>query len=120
MTKSERMGCEVGRFLLPFASSYPFALRAFVVRRFRTALLSPTFSFLSAGSPSLQSTVQVTIDIVDVNDNAPIITPSSYVAGVMENLPSGQSVLRVGTLICRWKYCINLSYHTFMKPDSIK
>lgn len=37
----------------------------------------------------------MTINIVDVNDNSPIITTSSYVAGVKENLPSGQSVLRV-------------------------
>ena len=49
------------------------------------------------GSPALQSTVQVTINIVDINDNSPIITPSSYVAEVKENLPSDQSVLRVGT-----------------------
>ncbi|XP_078366665.1 protocadherin Fat 4-like [Oculina patagonica] len=50
------------------------------------------------GSPSLQSTVQVTINIVDVNDNSPIITPSSYVATVRENLPSGQSVLRLSVV----------------------
>lgn len=52
---------------------------------------------VSGGSPALQSTVQVTINIVDVNDNSPIITLSSYVAGVKENLPPGQSVLRVCT-----------------------
>lgn len=43
----------------------------------------------------MQSTVQVIINVVDVNDNPPIITPSSYVAEVKENLPPGQSVLRV-------------------------
>ena len=61
-------------------------------------------SSVSGGSPALQSTVQVTINIVDVNDNSPIITPSSYVAGVKENLPSGQSVLRVCTpkLACNY------------------
>ncbi|XP_068723113.1 protocadherin Fat 4-like isoform X1 [Montipora capricornis] len=47
------------------------------------------------GSPALQKTVQVTINIVDVNDNPPIISPSTYVAGVKENLPPGQSVLRL-------------------------
>ena len=36
--------------------------------------------------------------MVDVNDNSPVIIPSSYVASVKENLPSGQSVLRVGAL----------------------
>lgn len=51
--------------------------------------------FLAGGDPVLQSTVQVIINIVDVNDNPPIITASSYVAEVMENLPPGQSVLRV-------------------------
>ena len=59
---------------------------------------STVFNFFLGGSPSLQSTVQVTINIVDLNDNSPIITPSSYVAAVRENLPSGQSVLRVGTI----------------------
>lgn len=54
--------------------------------------------FFLGGYPSLQNTVQVTVNIVDVNDNSPIITPNSYVASVRENLPSGQSVLRVGTL----------------------
>lgn len=54
-------------------------------------------AFLSGGSPSLQSTVQVTINIADLNDNAPSIVSSSYIAGVLENLPSGQSVLRVST-----------------------
>ncbi|XP_067054992.1 protocadherin Fat 4-like [Acropora muricata] len=47
------------------------------------------------GDPALQSTVQVIINVVDVNDNPPIITPSSYVAEVKENLPPGQSVLRL-------------------------
>lgn len=54
--------------------------------------------FFLGGYPSLQNTVQVTVNIVDLNDNSPIITPNSYVASVRENLPSGQSVLRVGTL----------------------
>ena len=65
------------------------------------AYLSPSYwshSFFTGGHPSLQNTVQATINIVDVNDNSPIITPNSYVASVRENLPSGQSVLRVGTL----------------------
>lgn len=45
----------------------------------------------------MQSTVQVTINIVDVNDNTPVITPSSYVVSIKENLPAGQSVVRVST-----------------------
>ena len=56
------------------------------------------FFFFAGGYPSLQNTVQVIVNIVDVNDNSPIIMPNSYVASVRENLPSGQSVIRVGTL----------------------
>lgn len=56
------------------------------------------FLLFLGGYPSLQSVVQVTINMVDVNDNSPVIIPSSNVGSVRENLPAGQSVLRVGTL----------------------
>ena len=61
-------------------------------------LLAAFFLLFLGGYPSLQNVVQVTINMVDVNDNSPVIIPSSYVASVRENLPSGQSVLRVGAL----------------------
>ncbi|XP_048580487.1 cadherin-23-like isoform X2 [Nematostella vectensis] len=47
------------------------------------------------GSPTLQATVQVTINIQDVNDNTPVLTSSTYTASVPENQPPGQSVLKI-------------------------
>ena len=64
----------------------------------RSYILATFFLLFLGGYPSLQNVVQVTINMVDVNDNSPVIIPSSYVASVRENLPSGQSVLRVGAL----------------------
>jgi len=61
-------------------------------------LFAAFFLLFLGGYPSLQNVVQVTINMVDVNDNSPVIIPSSYVASVRENLPAGQSVLRVSTL----------------------
>lgn len=62
-------------------------------------LLAAFFLLFLGGYPSLQNVVQVTINMVDVNDNSPVIIPSSYVASVRENLPSGRSVLRVGSTL---------------------
>lgn len=49
------------------------------------------------GKPVLQSTVQVTINVVDINDNKPVITLPTSTASVPENRPAGQTVLKVIT-----------------------
>ena len=35
------------------------------------------------------------VNIADVNDNSPVVTTSSYIEEVKENLPSGLSVMKV-------------------------
>lgn len=41
------------------------------------------------------STVRVYFNVLDVNDNPPIFSPSSYSTSVMENLPPGEQILTV-------------------------
>ncbi|XP_028399799.1 protocadherin Fat 4-like isoform X2 [Dendronephthya gigantea] len=47
------------------------------------------------GSPSSSSLAFVTILVDDINDNAPVITTTSYTSTVMENSPAGQLVCKV-------------------------
>lgn len=47
------------------------------------------------GNPSLSSTLEVEIDIIDANDNQPIFNYSKYSANITENTTVGTSVLQV-------------------------
>ena len=47
------------------------------------------------GTPSLSTTVTVYMNVLDVNDNAPVFDPSSYDCQVWENGTIGTSVLTV-------------------------
>lgn len=51
------------------------------------------------GMPSLSSQCVVTIDITDINDNAPVFDVGNFVTSVEENLLSGTSVTQVGNFI---------------------
>lgn len=48
-----------------------------------------------AGRPSLSSTLTVFVNVVDVNDNAPLFDPMSYSDEVWENVTVGSSVVTV-------------------------
>lgn len=47
--------------------------------------------------PSLNSTVDVIIDVVDVNNNKPQFTKKEYVVNVMENKPAGSFVIQLNS-----------------------
>ncbi|XP_064636324.1 cadherin-related tumor suppressor-like [Lineus longissimus] len=47
------------------------------------------------GTPSLSSTTTVYLNVTDINDNPPIFYPRNYFATVMENKPSGTTVVQV-------------------------
>lgn len=49
------------------------------------------------GEKSLRDTAQVTITVLDINDNAPVFLDSPYIANVMENMvpPGGGFVIQV-------------------------
>ncbi|XP_013802354.1 protocadherin gamma-C3 isoform X3 [Apteryx mantelli] len=50
---------------------------------------------LDGGSPPRSASVQIHIDVVDANDNAPVFNHSTYKASVRENTPSGALVARI-------------------------
>lgn len=47
------------------------------------------------GKPPLSDTTDVEIVIIDVNDNPPIFSQTSYASSIMENSASGTSVVRI-------------------------
>lgn len=52
------------------------------------------------GSPALSATVTVDVRVMDVNDNSPVFSKSSYMVDVSEDAEQGSQVLEV----CRNKY----------------
>ncbi|NXV50837.1 PCDGK protein, partial [Uria aalge] len=50
---------------------------------------------LDGGSPPRSAHVQIHIDVVDANDNAPVFNQSTYKASMRENTPSGTLVARI-------------------------
>ncbi|NXY51358.1 PCDGK protein, partial [Ceuthmochares aereus] len=50
---------------------------------------------LDGGSPPRSAQVQIYIDVLDANDNAPVFNQSTYKANVRENTPSGTLVARI-------------------------
>ncbi|NXX75832.1 PCDGK protein, partial [Urocolius indicus] len=51
---------------------------------------------LDGGSPPRSAHLQIHIDVVDANDNAPVFNQSTYKASVRENTPSGTLVAKIG------------------------
>uniref|UniRef100_A0A8B9SLA3 Cadherin domain-containing protein n=1 Tax=Anas platyrhynchos TaxID=8839 RepID=A0A8B9SLA3_ANAPL len=50
---------------------------------------------LDGGSPPRSAHVQIHIDVLDSNDNAPVFNQSTYKASVRENTPSGTLVAKI-------------------------
>uniref|UniRef100_A0AAV2J7I2 Uncharacterized protein n=1 Tax=Knipowitschia caucasica TaxID=637954 RepID=A0AAV2J7I2_KNICA len=53
---------------------------------------------LDSGAPPLSSTVTVTIDISDINDNAPAFSPANVTAVIQENKPIGTSIIQLSVV----------------------
>ena len=51
---------------------------------------------VDGGSPQLTGTVDVTINVEDMNDNPPSFPTSAILANVKENLPIGSKIRRIG------------------------
>uniref|UniRef100_A0A665UJL5 Protocadherin gamma-A2-like n=1 Tax=Echeneis naucrates TaxID=173247 RepID=A0A665UJL5_ECHNA len=57
--------------------------------------LTLTLTAFDGGEPQLSGTVQIHVTVLDVNDNAPVFTQSTYRASLMENTPKGTSLMTV-------------------------
>ncbi|XP_018535376.1 protocadherin beta-16-like [Lates calcarifer] len=62
------------------------------------------------GVPSLSSSVTLTLQISDVNDNAPVFERSSYEAYIVENNTPGLSILTVKARDADWNQNARVSY----------
>ncbi|XP_029298055.1 protocadherin beta-16-like [Cottoperca gobio] len=62
------------------------------------------------GVPSLSSSVTLTLQISDVNDNAPVFERSSYEANIVENNTPGLSIFTVRARDADWNQNARVSY----------
>ncbi|KAM4554695.1 protocadherin gamma-A2-like [Odontesthes bonariensis] len=62
------------------------------------------------GMPSLSSSVTLTLQISDVNDNAPVFERSSYEAYIVENNTPGLSIFTVKATDADWNQNARVSY----------
>ncbi|XP_023184210.1 protocadherin beta-16-like isoform X22 [Xiphophorus maculatus] len=62
------------------------------------------------GMPSLSSSVTLTLQISDVNDNAPVFKQSSYEAYVVENNTPGVSIFTITATDADWNQNARVSY----------
>uniref|UniRef100_A0A8C9XJ51 Cadherin domain-containing protein n=1 Tax=Sander lucioperca TaxID=283035 RepID=A0A8C9XJ51_SANLU len=69
-----------------------------------------TITCSDEGVPSLSSSVTLTLQISDVNDNAPVFERSSYEAYIVENNTPGLSVFTVKARDADWNHNARVSY----------
>ncbi|XP_066522855.1 protocadherin Fat 3a isoform X2 [Hoplias malabaricus] len=53
---------------------------------------------LDSGTPAMSSTVLVSLDLSDINDNPPTFTPANHTAVIQENKPIGTSVIQLSVI----------------------
>ncbi|XP_065131426.2 protocadherin alpha-3-like [Paramisgurnus dabryanus] len=60
-----------------------------------TKRLELQLTALDGGRPPKSGTMDITIDVLDINDNAPVFTKDTYSVVLNENTPVGKTILRV-------------------------
>ncbi|XP_036933420.1 protocadherin beta-16-like [Acanthopagrus latus] len=78
--------------------------------RERAAEYNITVTCSDEGVPSLSSSVTLTLQISDVNDNAPVFERSSYEAYIVENNTPGLSIFTVRARDADWNQNARVSY----------
>uniref|UniRef100_A0A671PD09 Protocadherin 2 alpha b 1 n=1 Tax=Sinocyclocheilus anshuiensis TaxID=1608454 RepID=A0A671PD09_9TELE len=61
-----------------------------VTKRMKLQLIA-----LDGGRPPKSGTMEITIDVLDINDNAPVFTKEAYIVMLNENTPVGTTIFRV-------------------------
>ncbi|XP_023251873.1 protocadherin gamma-A11-like [Seriola lalandi dorsalis] len=78
--------------------------------RERASEYNITVTCSDEGVPSLSSSVTLTLQISDVNDNTPVFERSSYEAFIVENNTPGLSIFTVKAIDADWKQNARVSY----------
>ncbi|XP_054453291.1 protocadherin beta-16-like [Anoplopoma fimbria] len=78
--------------------------------RERASEYNITVTCSDEGEPSLSSSVTLTLQISDVNDNAPVFERSSYEAYIVENNTPGLSIFTVKARDADWNQNARVSY----------
>ncbi|XP_072251830.1 protocadherin gamma-A5-like isoform X27 [Leuresthes tenuis] len=78
--------------------------------RERASAYNITVTCSDEGVPSLSSSVTLTLEISDVNDNAPVFERSSYEAYIVENNTPGLSIFTVKATDADWNQNARVSY----------
>ncbi|XP_041845385.1 protocadherin gamma-A11-like isoform X24 [Melanotaenia boesemani] len=78
--------------------------------RERASEYNITVTCSDEGGPSLSSSVTLTLQISDVNDNAPVFQRSSYEAYIVENNTPGLSIFTVKATDADWNQNARVSY----------
>ncbi|XP_035985930.1 protocadherin gamma-A11-like [Fundulus heteroclitus] len=63
--------------------------------REREREMSLLLTAVDGGEPRMTGTMQITVNVLDVNDNAPVFTKSVYKTTLVENSPHGSSIITV-------------------------
>ncbi|NXG21240.1 PCDGA protein, partial [Grallaria varia] len=82
--------------------SYYRVVTARELDREKEAEYNLTVRVTDGGSPSLQSSAVMTLQVLDVNDNAPVFAQERYSARLWENNAAGALVLRVRATDADW------------------
>ncbi|XP_034453281.1 protocadherin beta-16-like [Hippoglossus hippoglossus] len=112
---------ENGKVMCVLNENIPFAIKSttnnfFTVvtdselDRERSSEHNITVTCSDEGVPSLSSSVTLTLQISDVNDNAPVFERSSYEAYIVENNTPGLSVFTVKARDADWNQNARVSY----------
>ncbi|XP_033829873.1 protocadherin alpha-3-like [Periophthalmus magnuspinnatus] len=64
-----------------------------VLDREKQSLITLTLTAFDGGTPAKSGTMQVVINVLDINDNAPIFSQSLYKATIYENVKIGTSII---------------------------
>ncbi|XP_076861939.1 protocadherin gamma-A11-like isoform X3 [Brachyhypopomus gauderio] len=78
--------------------------------RERESAYNISVSCADEGEPSLSSSVTLSLQISDVNDNAPVFQRSSYEASVIENNTPGLSIFTINARDADWNQNARVSY----------